>query len=96
MPADTKAISYVWLMVANEKEAIVRFRWEPTDGIITSSMGEGTLHIEERNESFSRRGDDNEAGWHPVRNHEEPIPLMWVVAQNMARRAGFTVEIPRY
>lgn len=93
MPADTRATAYEWLMVPDESEAIIKFRWEPRNGVITSSMGEGTLQLLERDEP----GDE----WEPFDQRHSSMTttswdLPWVIAQSMARNQGFTVEVPIY
>jgi hypothetical protein len=94
MTADTRASSYVWLMTPSEKDAIVRWIWEPKDGVITSSMGVGRLRFQTRSDS-----DPNQMGeWedHEGINAHIADEMPWVVAKNVARSQGFTVEVPQY
>jgi hypothetical protein len=89
VPADSKAIAYDWFMTtANE---IVKFHWEPEGGEIVSSMTVGTVSIHIRN--------DPDSEWRALEAQSGPVEsqgVPWVVAQNMARGDGFTVEVPIY
>lgn len=85
MPVDTKASEYHWYMDVADAARIVRWRWRPGSGTIVSSMTTGTLDIEQR------EVDSEE--WTSI--HHAP-DVMWVMAQNMARSEGFTVEVGIY
>src|SRR4051812_41289691 len=91
MTADTRASSYVWLMTPSEKDAIVRWIWEPKDGVITSSLGMGHLR-------FQTRGEHEGAEWedHAGINEQLADAIPWAVAKDVARSQGFTVEVPQY
>lgn len=85
MPVDTKASEYQWYMDVAEAARIVRWVWKPGSGTIVSSMTPGTLDIEQR------EVDGEE--WTSIKHLPDVI---WVIAQNMARSEGFTVEVGIY
>lgn len=84
MPADSTAIRYEWYM--EPEMQIIRWVWEPEDGRIVSSMTFGSICLE------SRASVENE--WRmfdPFDTGKSEVP--WVVAQNIARKEGFNIEV---
>lgn len=82
MPADTSAKHYSWYMEEDATKRIVAFQWWP-EGEFLSSMSVGTLY-------FITREDPSDV-WGPPKKVNDCLP--WVVAQNVARREGFNVEV---
>lgn len=83
MPADTKAKYYTWYMTDDSTERIVAFEWWP-EGEFVSSMTVGKMY-------FKKRATPDDVWDPPFQVGNDVLP--WVVAQNIARREGFNVEV---
>lgn len=88
MPADRAATAYEWYMAMYEESRIVKFRWEPDNSTILSSMTMGTM-------TFQTRGRPEDE-WEVLEGNNGVLMewhLPWVVAQTMARNQGFSIEV---
>lgn len=81
MPANTHARYYQWFMTEDHSARLVAYEWWP-QGEFVSSMTLGTLN-------FMHRSEPGDTWNPPVEIGEMP----WVVAQGLARKEGFHVEV---
>ena len=84
MPVDKKAKYYQWFMEKDPRNRIIGFEWHPAgDSGVESNMTVGRM-------TFIKRDEPGDTWTAPVEVAEE---ITWQVAQALAKREGFHVEV---